>query len=89
VPMSFYRSGLRLAFDHGKLTSAENWQPGSGGNEGDIAFPNLAFLQMLFGHRTLDELKKSYTDCWWKNDRTRMLITTLFPRRHSQVLGIS
>jgi hypothetical protein len=89
VHISFYRSGLRLAFERGKLTAAENWQPSPNGNEGDIAFPNLTFLQVLFGHRTLDELKKLYADCWWNSDRTRMLITTLFPRKPSQVLGIS
>jgi hypothetical protein len=88
IKLSFYSKGLRLGFERGKLTVAEPWQPDAG-NWGDIAFPNLTFLQMLFGHRTLDELKKSYTDCWWSKDETRMLVSTLFPRKSSQVLGIA
>ena len=58
-------------------------------NEGDISFPNLTFLQVLFGHRMLDELKKSYADCWWKNDRTRVQVSTLFPKKPSQFLPIA
>jgi hypothetical protein len=85
--LSFYNRGLRLAFESGKLTAVEPWQPDAK-NWGDIAFPNLTFLQVLFGHRSLDELKKSYTDCWWNKDETRVLINTLFPRKPSQVLGI-
>lgn len=88
VRISFYRSGLRLGFEHGKLSIAEAWQPGPKENEGDIAFPNLVFLQLLFGHRTLDELKQSYADCWWDGDRVRLLLTTLFPRKPSSFLGI-
>ena len=87
IKLSFYSKGLRLAFERGKLTVAEPWQPDAG-NWGDIAFPNLTFLQIFFGHRTLDELKKSYTDCWWNKDETRLLISTLFPRKPSQVWGI-
>jgi len=87
--ISFYRGGLRLGFERGKLTVAEPWQPIPKENEGEISFPNLTFLQVLFGHRTLDDLKKSYTDCWWTRDEARLLVSTLFPRRHSQVMGIA
>jgi hypothetical protein len=86
--ISFYRSGLRLGFERGKLTIAEAWQPGPGKEGGDIAFPNLTFLQLLFGHRALDELKQSYADCWWENDRSRVLMSTLFPKKPSLLLGI-
>jgi len=88
VRISFYRSGLRLAFERGELTTAEPWTPDAK-NEGDISFPNLTFLQVLFGHRTLDELKRSYADCWWNNDRARVLVSTLFPKKPSQFLPIA
>jgi hypothetical protein len=88
VRLSFYRSGLRLGFEHGKLTLAEAWQPGQGKDSGEAAFPNLTFLQLLFGHRTLDELKQSYADCWWNGDRERLLLGALFPKKFSSILGI-
>ncbi len=88
VRINFYRSGLRLEFDQGKLAVAEAWQPGPGPEEGEIAFPNLTFLQLLFGHRTLDELHQSYADCWWDGDRPRLLLTSLFPKKPSSFLGI-
>jgi hypothetical protein len=87
--ISFYRSGLRLGFERGRLSLVEPWQPGPKENEGDIAFPDLTFLQLLFGHRTLDELKQSRADCWWNSDRERLLLTALFPRKPSQLLPIA
>ena len=89
VRISFYRSGLRLGFERGRLSVVESWQPGPKENEGEIAFPDLTFLQLLFGHRTLDELKQSRADCWWSSDRERLLMTTLFPRRPSLLLPVA
>lgn len=89
VRISFYRSGIRLGLEKGRLSLVEPWQPGSKENEGEVAFPDLTFLQLVFGHRTMDELKQSRADCWWDNDRTRMLLTTLFPRKQSQFLPIA
>jgi hypothetical protein len=89
VRISFYRSGLRLEFEQGRLTRAEAWQPGPKENEGEIAFPNLTFLQLLFGHRTLDELKQSYADCWWVGETPRVLLSALFPKKPSQLLAIA
>jgi hypothetical protein len=88
LKISFYSTGLRLVLDAGKLTEVETWQPDAK-NQGDAAFPNQVFLQVLFGHRTLDELKRSYTDCWWNRDETRVLLSTLFPRKASQFLAIA
>ncbi len=88
VRISFYRSGLRLEFERGKLALAEAWQPGPGPEEGEIAFPYLTFLQLIFGHRTLDELHQSYADCWWDGDRPRLLLTSLFPKKPSSFMGI-
>jgi hypothetical protein len=88
VRLNFYRSGLRLAFEDGKLASVDSWQPDTK-NGGDISFPNQVFLQVLFGHRSLDEIRQAYADCWWERDETRLLVSSLFPRKPSQVLGIS
>lgn len=88
VRISFYRSGLRLEFEKGKLSLAEAWQPGPRQDEGEIAFPDLTFLQLVFGHRTLDELRLSHADCWWDGDRPRLLLTALFPKKPSSFMGI-
>jgi len=87
VKISFYSSGLLLTFENGKLVKIEAWQPDPK-NWGDVAFPNLSFLQVLFGHRSLEELKRAFPDCWWERDEYRLLINTLFPRKPSQFLGI-
>jgi len=88
VRLNFYKNGLRLVFERGKLAIAEAWQPDAK-NEGEASFPNLTFLQLLFGHRNLDELKHSYTDCFWKNDQTRVLLGALFPKKPSFVTGVA
>ena len=88
LKLSFYSSGLRLAFESGRLATVEPWKPDPR-NEGDAAFTNLTFSQVLFGHRSMEELKKSFTDCWWENDRARIALDTLFPRKASQFLPIA
>jgi hypothetical protein len=87
VKLSFYSHGLLLTFERGRLTKLENWMP-AGRDDGDIAFPELTFLQLLFGYRDLDELSYSYPDCWWETDQTRLLIATLFPKQPSTITGI-
>ena len=87
--MSFYRNGLRLVFKDGRLADIDSWMPGPGELEGDIAFPGLTFLQLLFGYRSLEELRNSFADCWWDSNETRALFNALFPKRPSQVYPIS
>ena len=87
IKINFYTSGLHLGFTNGRITKLESWQPDSK-NEGDIAFPNQTFLQLVFGYRKLDELIYSYADCWSSRDETTLLINSLFPHKASQFLGI-
>ena len=62
LKLSFYRKGLRLAFDQGCLIAAENLLPTRLG--GSVAgFPDLTFLQLLFGYRSLDEIQYAFADC--------------------------
>ncbi len=87
--MSFYRSGLRFVFEHGRLIAVEPWKPGARDLEGDIAFPDLTFLQLLFGYRSLTELHNSFPDCLWTSNESRALFECLFPKRSSQVICLS
>jgi hypothetical protein len=86
--INFYRSGLRLEFQGGHLVSVEPWAP-SREEDGDAGFPDLSFLQLLFGYRSLEELRHAFADCWAGRDGPRALLEALFPRRPSDVWPVS
>ncbi|MBM3151272.1 MAG: GNAT family N-acetyltransferase [Chloroflexi bacterium] len=88
LQVSFYRSGLRLAFEAGRLSAAEAWQP-KPGDGGQAAFPDLSFLQLVFGYRSFEELEQSYADCWYSSDEARLLLDTLFPKKASSVMFVN
>jgi GNAT superfamily N-acetyltransferase len=52
LDLDFYSSGLRLEIEHGRINSADPWNP-TPENTGDAAFPDLTFLQLLLGHHSL------------------------------------
>jgi hypothetical protein len=87
VKISFYRQGLRLTWEGGRLKGVEPWQPTSA-QEGDAGFPDLTFLQLLFGYRSLEDLRYAFPDCWAKAE-TRALLVTLFPRQASDIWPVS
>ena len=88
IRISFYREGLRLVIEKGRLTTIEAWKP-SPEDGGIIAFPELTFLQLLFGYRNYDELHQSFADCWCDSEEVRALINILFPKKLSDVFPIS
>lgn len=88
IKISFYRDGLRISLEKGWITSIEPWKP-SPGSEGDIAFPGLTFLQVVFGYRSYDELNSAFADCWCDHGDIRVLINILFPKKISNVFGIA
>ena len=88
IKISFYRSGLRLVIEKGKLSTIESWNP-TPEDGGMIAFPGLTFLQVLFGYRSYGELHHSFADCWCDSEEVRALINILFPKKISNVLPIS
>jgi hypothetical protein len=89
LKFTFYRSGLRMVFEHGGLSCVEPWKPEPNPHSGDAAFPNLTFLQLLFGYRSLAELDHAFADCGWKNDAAYGLVDALFPKMASDVWPIS
>ena len=82
LKLSFYRSGVRLAFEAGRLTAVEPWLP-THDDGGSAAFPGLSFLQLLFGYRSLEELRGAFPDCWADGDTPRALLGILFPKQPS------
>lgn len=83
VKMTFFIGGLRLVFADGVLTEAADWEA-SGENEAFdmLCFPPLVFLKLLFGYRSLDEIRCAYPDCW-ADDRDAELLRILFPAQPS------
>jgi GNAT superfamily N-acetyltransferase len=82
LKISFYGDGLRLELERGRLSAVEQWSP-SVEDSGDAAFPDLTFLQLLFGHRSLEELDHAFADCSPGEGDARILLGALFPRRPS------
>ncbi len=89
IKMTFYRDGLRLVIEKGKLSTIEAWKPMPYGHAGDAGFPPHTFLQLLFGYRSLEMLKTSFVDCWTSRDEFHVLLSALFPRQPSDVWPIS
>lgn len=85
--ITFYRGGLRLVFDGGRLTTAEHWQAPQWEPKAQAGFPPLVFTQLLLGHRTIDELRHIFPDAW-VSDEARPLLEALFPRQQSWVLPL-
>lgn len=87
--LNFYRRGVRLVFEQGKLTTVETWQP-STEHEGHIAFPDNTFTQMLFGYRSLDELEAAFPDCWVNRETPDhgVLARILFPKQPSYLWAV-
>ena len=82
--LSFYGSGLRLVLERGRLNRVEDWSP-TVEERGDAAFPDLTFLQLLFGYRSLEELDRAFADCSPGEGDARVVLKALFPRRPSDL----
>ena len=89
LEITFYREGLRLVFSAGEIEEIEPWRPTPLANSGGAAFPGLTFLQLLFGYRSVEELRYSYPDIWVANDRARALLKSLFPKQVSSVSPVA
>jgi hypothetical protein len=88
LKINFYRGGLRLVFEGGRLAEAADWQAPPTNEEWDGAgFPPLVFLQLLFGYRSLEELGYAFPDCRADEEPT-LLLNALFPKRTSWVVPL-
>lgn len=87
VKVSFYTDGMLLVLEKGKLVGVEEWKVPHA-DDPDVAFPDLTFLQLLFGYRDLEELKHAYADCLENSNEARAVMMALFPKKASKVLGI-
>ncbi len=84
--LGFYRSGINLNFQSGRLAQVDTWQPGTK-NFGKAAYPGLTFLQLLFGYRTQDELEHSFPDCF-SDPEVKPVLRALFPKLPSEIMPV-
>lgn len=84
LKIDFYRGGLRIAVEKGKIAVAESWQPPTYGDHANAGCPPLVFLQLLLSYRSLADLKVNYPDVW-SNKESTLLLNTLFPTLPSTV----
>lgn len=82
--INFYRDTMTLVWQAGRLTEVGTYER-TRVEEGDVRFPDLTFLQMLFGHRSLEEVRYMYTDCYASNAEAAILVNTLFPKQPSLI----
>jgi hypothetical protein len=87
--LTFFRSGVKLVIERGTLSAIEPWKPQPRYESGDARFPDLTFLQVLFGRRSFQELDRAYGDCNWTTHAAFVLVNALFPKRPSEVLPLA
>lgn len=76
-----------LTFENGRLAGIISCRPGHEG-AGQVRFPDLTFLHVLMGRRTLEEVAYLYPDCGG-DELGVALVNALFPKRPSFVLPVS
>lgn len=91
--LNFFVGGVRMQFEAGRIAAVETWSPKHGDfgqrGFGEASFPNLTFLQLLFGYRSLQELRDAFPDCTVASDEVRVLLETLFPKQSSHVWPVA
>lgn len=89
LKITFYRDGLHLVLEKGRLATIEAWKPTPLALSGNVAFPPHTFLQLLFGFRTTDMLRSSFPDIWADREEIFVLLDALFPRQPSDLWPVS
>jgi hypothetical protein len=83
--LNLYKESYVLHFKKGCLVSVERngfIDSSMGQDGGDLCIPRDAFIRLLFGYRSLDELFDAWPDILIK-DEVRKIIMTLFPSMKS------
>ena len=87
--LNMFTSGIHMAFENGKLKVIEPWdQPEYGKSSAYIS--RLAFLQVLFGHRDIDEMHHIHADAYANPSRPMeaQLFRLLFPKKPSNIWAV-
>jgi hypothetical protein len=87
IRINRYRNILVLNFEHGKLTGVEE-ESRKASDYGDLGFPELTILQVIFGRASFEEMRTTHPDVYHDNEEAAILFDILFPKKHSNVLGV-
>ncbi len=85
--INLYRQAWKLSFRQGDLTRIDALgfvDSSMGADGGDLCIPPDAFVRLVSGYRSLDELSDAWPDTLVKAE-TRDLVETLFPRLTSHI----
>ena len=75
--VNFFRSGLKLKISKGKIIEISDWMP-LDVFEGNPRFPDLTFLQLIFGRRRFRALAEEYPDLYG-DKQAATVFDCLFP----------
>ena len=87
LTLDLFRGGLQMIFDRGHITNIEPWRAPAYRSNADATCPALVFLQLLFGYRSLDELRYAFPDVRVEKSGAEVLLNALFPKKFSWVPG--
>ncbi len=87
LAIDMYALALVMIWKEGKLVDVEQ-QIAVSHKSTSGRFPDLTFLHLLFGHRTLAELEYAWVDCRVRDPAARVLFEALFPRQASCVIPV-
>jgi GNAT superfamily N-acetyltransferase len=87
LTISFYDlTGVEIEFTNGQITDVN--QRRFDIYEGDAKFPYHTFLNIVFGHRTFEELQLTLPEIWVTR-KASVLLTAMFPRQRSTLLPLA
>ncbi|MBN2045798.1 MAG: GNAT family N-acetyltransferase [Anaerolineales bacterium] len=87
LKLNFYKSGIALKFERGKIT-VEGWdQPHF--EDASANFPGLTFIQLMFGYRSIKDLEDAFPDIYYPKEDARYLLNAIFPRKPSKVMALA
>ena len=87
IRINRYSNVLVLNFERGKLIGEEE-ETRKASDYGDLGLPELTILQMIFGRSSFKELHDFVPDVYYDNEEAAILLDILFPKKHSNVLGV-
>ena len=82
--VSEFVRGFKLIIEQGKIRS-ERWTPDDSEN---VMFPPFTFNQLLFGRRTLGDIRYMFPDCECDAE-LQPVLETLFPKWPSSVMALA
>ena len=85
--INLFREAFQLRFVDGKFAGAESLgfvDASMGADGGHLCIPPDAFIRLLCGYRSLDELFDAWPDITLKPE-ARLLVEVLFPRLESYI----